>query len=152
MDCERVRQKLSAYIDGDLTFAEKERIEEHLRFCISCQKEMRKLLGLKNLLRITYTILAIEPKRNFSLHWQEVLQRKSWQRAFLFSLTSLVIVVSLCGLVMWRNAQEEVKGLREEMVSVVALSDGDLDLDRNDLHAFHHSVKVVEFVEFFPER
>ncbi len=51
MECTRTEDLLSAYLDGDLSEGEKERIAEHLRQCHRCAEEERALRETISLLR-----------------------------------------------------------------------------------------------------
>jgi hypothetical protein len=47
MNCEGKTEKISQYIDGELSKEEKEELEKHLLSCQVCQKEMEKLRKVK---------------------------------------------------------------------------------------------------------
>jgi anti-sigma factor RsiW len=49
--CQSVRKKLSAYQDGEVTTAEKDAIDAHLRTCEPCQKQHEALLQTYRMLR-----------------------------------------------------------------------------------------------------
>ncbi len=61
--CQSVRKKLSAYQDGEVTSAEKDAIDAHLRTCETCQKEHEVLLQTYRVLR---SMPEIEPAPGFS--------------------------------------------------------------------------------------
>lgn len=50
MDCNDVRKKLSAYLDDELSFKERELVEKHLGLCSSCADEKRSLLLISALM------------------------------------------------------------------------------------------------------
>ena len=50
MQCNKVRDLLGPYIDGDLTLGDEERLRAHLDGCPGCGGEFRKLRGLRRLL------------------------------------------------------------------------------------------------------
>ena len=56
--CQSIRKKLSAYQDGEVTTAEKDAIEAHLRTCESCRKQHEALLQTYRMLR---SLPEIEP-------------------------------------------------------------------------------------------
>ena len=43
MDCKRCAEDLTAYLDGELSPADSERVRSHLEFCGSCSDELRSL-------------------------------------------------------------------------------------------------------------
>jgi hypothetical protein len=43
MQCKEGRQQFNAYIDGELTFEEEERLEGHFKACVGCREEYRRL-------------------------------------------------------------------------------------------------------------
>jgi hypothetical protein len=51
MSCEERVEKISQYIDGELSKEEKEELEKHLLSCKACQKEMEKLKKAKEAVR-----------------------------------------------------------------------------------------------------
>jgi len=50
-NCQSVRKKLSAYQDGEVTSAEKDAIDAHLRTCEACRKQHEALLQTYRMLR-----------------------------------------------------------------------------------------------------
>jgi anti-sigma factor RsiW len=50
MDCNDVRKKLSAYLDDEFSFKERELVEKHLGSCSSCADEKRSLLLISALM------------------------------------------------------------------------------------------------------
>lgn len=51
MTCEGVRERLSAYIDGELSEIERRQVERHLGRCVACAEEERFLRQTVALLR-----------------------------------------------------------------------------------------------------
>lgn len=49
--CEKLEQKISAYLDGELSDAEYDEIEAHLDSCAGCQEYYRELESAQNILR-----------------------------------------------------------------------------------------------------
>lgn len=54
MDCADVRKKLSAYLDDELSFRDRELVEKHLGVCSSCADEKG------NILKISFLMDGIE--------------------------------------------------------------------------------------------
>jgi len=50
MYCNDVRKKLSAYLDDELSFKERELVEKHLGLCSSCADEKKSLLLISSLM------------------------------------------------------------------------------------------------------
>jgi anti-sigma factor RsiW len=61
--CQSVRKKLSAYQDGEVTTAEKDAIDAHLRTCEACRKQHEALLQTYRMLR---SLPEIEPAPGLS--------------------------------------------------------------------------------------
>ena len=60
----RIRESLSAYVDGEVTEAERLQVERHLETCADCRAEADSLRSLVGLLR---RMPEIEPPRSFTL-------------------------------------------------------------------------------------
>jgi len=63
MKCERVKELLSDYINGDLTQAVRSLVEAHLESCSSCRAELIKLERMRSILR---SFQPVEPPYGFS--------------------------------------------------------------------------------------
>ncbi|MCS7254253.1 MAG: zf-HC2 domain-containing protein [Armatimonadota bacterium] len=50
MNCEQMRMLISAYIDGELSDTERDKVEEHLRICDECLNFQNAIVALKYLL------------------------------------------------------------------------------------------------------
>jgi len=50
MDCNHTRKKLSAYLDDELSFKDRELIEKHLASCPACSAERKGLLLISSLM------------------------------------------------------------------------------------------------------
>ncbi|MCD4829456.1 MAG: zf-HC2 domain-containing protein [Candidatus Cloacimonetes bacterium] len=46
MQCERIEQRLGAFLDGELSPAEAQEVRAHLMACTSCQQALRELKSL----------------------------------------------------------------------------------------------------------
>ena len=60
----KIREDLSAYVDGEVTEAERHQVERHLETCADCRAEADSLRSLVGLLR---RMPEIEPPRSFTL-------------------------------------------------------------------------------------
>lgn len=62
MKCDMPHELLSGYLDGELSDVQKKQVEEHLKKCTRCQKELEELRQLDEYVR---TIEVEEPSRAF---------------------------------------------------------------------------------------
>ncbi|MGD9040738.1 MAG: zf-HC2 domain-containing protein [Desulfobacteraceae bacterium] len=75
MDCEEIRERLSAYVDDDLDRASKAVVEEHLASCKACQQEVA---SLKALVRELGALESVEPPKDFLNQLNERIEARSW--------------------------------------------------------------------------
>jgi predicted anti-sigma-YlaC factor YlaD len=68
MKCSRIRRRLSAFLDGEVTEEEKQQILEHLKFCPDCQKELDELHKLSDSLD---SFEEIEPSPYFMIRLKQ---------------------------------------------------------------------------------
>ncbi len=52
MDCSKVKKRLSAFLDNEVTTEEKSQISEHLKSCIHCTKELEALSQVSDFLDV----------------------------------------------------------------------------------------------------
>jgi len=121
MNCDRAKELLSDYLNGDLASAERALLEKHIESCSSCRAELRKLKRLRSILTsfpyvdppsdFTQRVLAsyyarkkkASPLRNFFLGG---LQPK---RAFGYAAIALLLVFAfalLSLLPQWGKAKQ----------------------------------------------
>ena len=62
MDCDKVKQLLSSYIDGELNEEEKIEFDNHIAQCSSCKEEFNDILKV---LDILHSIPEVEPNTLF---------------------------------------------------------------------------------------
>jgi hypothetical protein len=58
MNCTETQQYLSEYVDGELSFTQRQRIELHLKRCIECQRELSMLRSLLSEVALLPTSIA----------------------------------------------------------------------------------------------
>lgn len=109
MNCCRVKRRLSAYLDGEVTGHEKRDIEEHVKLCSSCSFEMKTLREICLLLKEDS---GVEPSSDFLLKVFAKIKKKqgrysllnrdwtltpsfSWIRVALLLILSVAIGISL---------------------------------------------------------
>lgn len=73
MECEATREKLDAWLDGELGRPEADQLQGHLEQCPACREEKRRLerlqFSLEGVLRLRAAEVAFEP------FWREVERR-----------------------------------------------------------------------------
>ena len=52
IECSQIRNRLSAFLDGEVDEPERFLIEEHLKSCVNCQKEVEKLSQVSDFLNL----------------------------------------------------------------------------------------------------
>ena len=70
MSCDRIQERLSAYLDGDLAADEHREVETHLRTCVPCRRLYRDLQELNG--RIRDWDPEVTPRRDL---WPQVAAR-----------------------------------------------------------------------------
>ncbi len=74
MNCRKVNQFLSAYMDGELPGVEHRQIYEHLNRCQDCQREYDSLLQMKRMLgsmRTAHPALDLQTRIAYAISWEE---------------------------------------------------------------------------------
>lgn len=145
VDCEEVRKKLSLYIDEEVLPEEEQAIEAHLLQCLPCQREMKKLLVIKKLVRTMGRSLEVSlSKRAIPDLW--MTKRKMYFRKFaLIFLISAVTLASWLVFTYWQGLQEGTI-LQQEITPVSTLTDFGSQLRRVPDSGLHdHFIRVVEF-------
>jgi predicted anti-sigma-YlaC factor YlaD len=91
MSCDEYRPLISGYIDEELEAGERQRLEEHLKGCASCRRELEQLRGLTEELR---TMEFEEPTdAELERYWRSVYNRL--ERAVGWILLSLGAILLL---------------------------------------------------------
>ena len=110
MNCRKVNNSLSAYVDGELTGVEHQLIKQHLQACTECHEEFEGIVQMKRILsnvkvhtprpelagRILETVHA-DPTRSFaerSMGWNAMFapSRRLWTGASLAGLALLAFL------------------------------------------------------------
>jgi predicted anti-sigma-YlaC factor YlaD len=60
MECSEIEKRITALLDGEITEPEKVLIEEHLKSCVDCQKEVEKLSQVSDCLN-SLTEVEVSP-------------------------------------------------------------------------------------------
>ena len=75
MDCEEIKERLSAYVDDLLDGESRALVEEHLSSCKACEQE---LVSLKALVRELGALESVEPPKDFLDQLNERIEARSW--------------------------------------------------------------------------
>jgi anti-sigma factor RsiW len=71
MECEEIRQQLSAYHDGELDAGESDEVQDHLRLCADCARYRDDLEEIDSLLR---GVTTKEPAQDFAVRLSELVK------------------------------------------------------------------------------
>ncbi|PIP12389.1 MAG: hypothetical protein COT45_02860 [bacterium (Candidatus Stahlbacteria) CG08_land_8_20_14_0_20_40_26] len=73
MKCSRIRRRLSAFLDGEVSEEEKQHILEHLKTCPDCQRELEALHQLSDSFD---SFEEIEPSPYFMIHLKQRIAKR----------------------------------------------------------------------------
>ncbi|MGQ9474445.1 MAG: anti-sigma factor family protein [Candidatus Caldatribacteriaceae bacterium] len=144
MRCEEIRKKLSSYVDQEVLPEEKREVSQHLKWCFSCQWEMRKLLVMKKLLRAMDGYWEEKFSRRVEFSIQKFWQREKKQKVSWVILFCIFAVLSLFFVFCWRGWRIETK-LHRELVSVSTLTSLEVHPDTRSQDVRAYQIRVVEF-------
>ena len=90
-DHERVRELLSAYVDGELGTDERRTVEGHLAACPECQKEHEEMARFERVMgKMTF---KSPPREVWELYWVSVYNRLERGLGWIFlSLGAIVLI------------------------------------------------------------
>lgn len=102
VSCSKVRRLLSPYIDERVSARERERVEEHVRTCLECRRELD---SLQMTVRLLHRVPTAPPPRSFALG-AEFAKRPTGQPRLLWPhpATALVMALRQPGLLWLRPA------------------------------------------------
>jgi len=101
--CRKVQGLLSPYIDGQISSAEKDRVESHLEECQVCHRELESLRATVNLL---HRVAIVSEPRSFALAELEVKRRpaiitgEATQRHRVPALGALRVAIAIAALLL----------------------------------------------------
>ena len=94
----RLRELLSAYVDGQVSASEASRVQEHLAACAECRRELEALRATVSLLR---SLPQVQPSRSFALAEAPEPAGRRWPVAWgaraAMSVAGLVLAALLVG-------------------------------------------------------
>ncbi len=94
----RLRELLSAYVDGQVSASEASHVQEHLAACAECRRELKALRATVSLLR---SLPQVQPSRSFALaEAPEPADRRwpvAWGARAAMSVAGLVLAALLVG-------------------------------------------------------
>lgn len=91
MGCERYQTDGMRLLDGEMTDAERQQYEEHVRECDDCQRELKdlgRIVGLTNELR-----LRTPDDEFWEGYWESVYRRSERSTGFFLVVTGIVAVL-----------------------------------------------------------
>ena len=113
-DCNRIRESLGPWLDGELSERDAEKIRVHLESCASCDKERRQLEKLH--VSLQKLLLSNVPQVAFEPFWDGVRERiigersrrevlQEWVRSRLavpgLAWAMVAVIVALVGILSW---------------------------------------------------
>lgn len=104
MKCKDAKKLISLYIDGELSFEKRIKLEKHINSCFSCRRELE---DLKIMIREIHNLPKIEPLINFTDNlWYRYQEEKTAQRNykkvfFILGLTFTLIFIFLLSQKIW---------------------------------------------------
>lgn len=131
MKCSRIKRRLSAFLDGEVSEQERQFIKEHLKSCEHCQIELEKLSQVSDILDIIQEI-EVSPyfitrlKQRIADQKQKSLIRlplTEWiKRALVPAVTTLLVACSLfiggqLGKAIYQAGNEDVVGTEIEVAN-----------------------------------
>lgn len=78
MNCDRAKERLGAWLDGEAAVSELREIEEHLARCVSCSDEKARIERLDGALKSAFAAQAAELA--FAPFWEGVQRRLTEER------------------------------------------------------------------------
>ena len=88
MRCKDVKRKLYAYLDNELSESQKAKIQQHLRYCSDCAREVQLLTETSSALKIWRDI---EPSDDFgATFWRKVAAQEASQALHPSFVTRLI--------------------------------------------------------------
>ncbi|MFA5535809.1 MAG: zf-HC2 domain-containing protein [Bacillota bacterium] len=98
--CSKIQADISAFLDGELTSAEKKQVEAHLASCEVCSQELK---NIEKTIYILHSLNFVEPPENFGLELEKKLIKISrqkppasrWKTRSWFSLGAVAAVLVL---------------------------------------------------------
>lgn len=106
MDCQWVKERIFAFIDGELPLVERREIEEHLASCKSCAEELAIFTRIQE---VSQTLTKYQPSGFFEARLKSRLQEKpvhSWVTLFLNRKIRWAVVIPILliiGIVIFRQ-------------------------------------------------
>jgi len=127
MKCEKVKERLSAFMDNELDRKKSSEIEQHLAECSICNQEMKLLTQTWSSLELWE---KIEPSDKFEIRfWQRVREKEQRQPLFqrllqrsipVTALGLIILVIGLLGGIYLGNIlyPKEIKVYTDESLSL----------------------------------
>lgn len=112
MSCDQDRQKLAAYLDGELAGDEQQSMQEHIRACPACAAEIAATVSLRRAMKPAAS--RFTPSADFRRRVQvQVTSRKSRGQRWLWPAAILAVATVLLAVVWTRQASQRSETFRE---------------------------------------
>ncbi len=93
MDCERIRELLAGYQDGELDRDQLEMVEKHLADCAACRDELARLDKVKEVTgKVKYNDLPLEIWEGY---WQGIYRRIERGLGWIFTSIGAIIMLGV---------------------------------------------------------
>ncbi|GAV24860.1 hypothetical protein ciss_07930 [Carboxydothermus islandicus] len=141
MECNEVRELLSAYIDGEVTAEEKKQVERHLQSCAGCREAYGQYVDMGAVLKMLPFLEPDTPLRekvqDKIKYKRNILNRFIWSEWVAVAVAMVLVfalgitAISLSGLTLYPK-NEAVEVVRDKAVSVAGgPSEGALPDEQN---------------------
>lgn len=146
MNCEWVRDNISAYIDGELTRSQKEMVESHLAGCPECKAEFNRL-------SMAWDALTLWEDKESPLYLKEdilqaVKREKSSRFLRILLPVAAVLVITFSILIFYDeiNHYDKKTLISEKTKGEFSMQTKKVDLDEDEIIA---NLQIIEEQDFF---
>ncbi|GIW41236.1 MAG: hypothetical protein KatS3mg076_1813 [Candidatus Binatia bacterium] len=167
MNCEEIRERLEALVDGELAPSEAGPVEEHVRGCTACGRFVENRRVLRTFLRTRLAtrptpestrkkiLEAIEKEAEREVGWLERLRRLGTVPGFRVGLAVAAAALLVLSVLPWRGGREPLP-LDEVASRFLELRSGDPALELRtespeELRAYYTSTGTFPFRETVPD-
>ncbi|HQG65450.1 MAG TPA: DUF2275 domain-containing protein [Smithella sp.] len=128
-ECEQIENKLPLYLDDSLSGFDKKAVEEHLKSCPGCTKNLAQL---KKMHALTNNLAEVEPpawfKQKIMVSVREEAEKKSWLRKLFYPLKIKIpvqifatICIAVLAAYVYRSGEDRMKEVATSYVPSPAI-------------------------------